>query len=549
MKMPIRGVGVCDRPGDRGSLAVVVGLCALKVLVHLALVNRYGYHGDELYFVECGRRLAFGYVDHAPLIPWIARIADELGDASLLGLRLPAIAAGGGTMVITALLVREWGGGRQAQTVAMLSILLSPAFLRMGAMLNIPVVEVFLCTTAAYLVARTLRRRDRWTWLSIGAVAGIALLAKHTALLWGVGLTLGLLVTEHRRALRHPGPWIALGVAALLFAPNLLWQIEHGFPTLEFGENLRRDILVEQGRALFALGQILYFHPLVLAVWIAGLFFAFTRAGRPARPFAVLFLVMFGALLAMGGRPYYMASAYPAVLAAGGVALERWLTERAWLWRSLTASIAAVGIALAGLTLPLLPIRMVDAAVGRVLGWLVPPMALTHDMHGELGWDAHVDAVNRVVESLSPEDRARASVLTRSYSQAAALNVLRLRPTPRAVSGHMNYYLWGPDDGRGSVLIAYGITRELLERHYSVVEERSRIVAPLARPSDTELPVHLCRTPRGEMSALWLELRRFDHGMRRRDPSAKLGAYPVDGSRARSLPEQVVDRSQDAIAE
>ncbi len=94
---------------DRASLAVVVSLCAVKALLHLALVSRYGYHGDELYFLECGRHLAFGYVDHPPLIPWIARLADELG-GSLLALRLPAIAAGTGAMVFAALLVREWGG-------------------------------------------------------------------------------------------------------------------------------------------------------------------------------------------------------------------------------------------------------------------------------------------------------------------------------------------------------------------------------------------------------------------------------------------------------
>jgi len=132
----------------RASLTVVLGLCALNTLVHLVLVNRYGYHADELYFIECGRHLALGYVDHAPLIPWIARVADALGGAGLLGLRLPAIAASTGTMTMIALLVLEWGGGVRAQSVALLSFLLAPAHLRLAGMLNIPDIEVFLCTDA-----------------------------------------------------------------------------------------------------------------------------------------------------------------------------------------------------------------------------------------------------------------------------------------------------------------------------------------------------------------------------------------------------------------
>lgn len=502
-----------DRREERATLAIVVGLVAAKVLTHLALAARYGYHGDELYFLECGRHLAWGYVDHAPLVPWLARAAEELSGASLVALRLPAILAGGGTMVFTALLVREWGGGRRAQLAALLSLLVAPAYLRMAAMLNIPVVEVFLCTAAAYLVARALRRGERWTWLLVGLVLGVGLLTKHTILLWGAGLAIGLLATEHRRVLGKPAPWIGLAIAALLFAPNLLWQAQNDFATLEFSAQLRHHVLAAQGRVLFVLGQVLYFHPLVVPVWIAGLAFAFTEPGRAARPFAVLFLVMLAALLVLGGKPYYLASAYPAVLAAGGVALERWWAERERLWRALATAIAVGGAGFALLTLPLLPIRTVDAAFARLFGWVVPPMALTHDMHGELGWEVHVATVERVLASLPADEREQASILTGSYSQAAALNVLRHDATPRAVSGHMSYFLWGPGERSGSVLIVYGLPRELLESHYGSVEKRARIVARDARPWDTDLPVYVCRDPRRDLRELWPELRRFDHGI------------------------------------
>lgn len=492
---------------------MVVGLCAVKALVHLLLVNRYGYHGDELYFIECGRHLAFGYVDHPPLIPWIARIADALG-GSLLLLRLPAIAAGVGTMAFTALLVRLWGGGFRAQLLALLCLLVAPAHLRLAVMLDIPVVEVSLCTASAYLVARALASAERWTWLLAGGVLGLAILAKHSAILWAGALALGLLASPQRAALASRWPWLGAAVALLLALPNFVWQVEHDFATLEFMRTLRHELLAEQKRGLFIADQLLYFHLFAVPVWLAGLAFAFTSQGLRARPFALLFVAMFCFLLIVGGKPYYLASAYPAVLAAGGVALEGWLAEHALLRRTLLASIAITGAALGLVILPVLPIQKVDAVMGSLFGGLAPPMALTHDLHAMHGWQEHVATIERVYRTLPPSERDRASILSGSYAQASALNVLRKEAEPRAVSGHMTHFLWGPDAERGGVLIAYGLPRELLERHYRACTASARIDAPLARPSDAHLPVYVCREPLGTMATLWPDVRRFGHQLR-----------------------------------
>ena len=503
-------VPASSRQWDRASLAILIGLCGTKTLVHLLVVSRYGYHSDELYFLECGRHLAFGYVDHPPLIPWIARIADALG-GSLFVLRLPAIAAGTGTMALTALLVREWGGRWRAQLLALLCLLIAPAQLRTAAMLDIPVVEGFFCTLTAYLVARALSRAERWTWLLAGGALGLAALAKHSSLVWGGALAMGILASPSRGVLAGRWPWFGLVVVFLFVAPNLVWQAEHGFATFEFMSNLRHEVLAEQGRALFVAGQLLYFHPLAVPVWIAGLVFAFTNRGQAARPFALLFLAIFAFFFVMGGKPYYLGSAYPAVLAAGGVALEDRLAKHATVWRMLVASLVATGSVLGLFTLPVLPLRTVDRVIGAVLGWAVPPIALTHDLHGMYGWEEHAATIDRVYRSLPADERNQASVLAGSYSQASAVNWFRAAGTPRAVSGNMTYYLWGPDGERGKVLIAYGFPREFLERHYRACAVRARIDAPLARPWDTDLPVYVCHEPLRSMAELWSEVRRFGH--------------------------------------
>jgi hypothetical protein len=502
---------------DAASRRLVVGFILANAIVHLLLATRYGYHADELYFIECGRHLAFGYVDHAPMIPWLARAAEELaGGTSLVMLRAPALAASCGTLAAIALLTAKWGGGVRAQLIALLSFLFAPAHLRLASMLDIPVIEVFLCAAATFQTTRAIERRRYVDWLLLGAILGLALLTKHTVVLWVAGLVVGVLATPQRRVFATPGPWLAAVVAAVLFAPNVLWQVQHDYATLQFAANLRRDVVRDHGRLLFVLGQFLYFHPLTPLVWGSGLLLGL-RGDERVRPFAVQFAFLFAAWLVLGGKPYYLATAYPAVLAAGGIALERRLGTNRWAFRALSLSLGGVGLVLALLTLPILDVRTLDRAIGRVLGWLVPPIALTHDLHGELGWDAHVRAVESVLGSLSPSERETAALLTGSYAQAAALNVLRTHAEPRAVSGHMNYYLWGPEPGRSQVLVAYGLPRALLSRHYRSVEERARIDAPLARPWDTDLPVYVCRERLTAPEQFWSELRRFDHRLVPRD--------------------------------
>lgn len=276
---------------ERRSSAVVALLCALKALAHLALIARYDYHSDELYFLECGQRLALGYVDHPPLIPWIARLADASG-GGIVALRLPAVLAGSATLYLGACLVREWGGQWRAQLITLLCLFLAPAPLRMTGMLDIPVIEVFLCTLTAYLVVRALKHDGRWVWGWAGAALGLAVLAKYSAVAWGLALFSGLLVSPQRHVLRARWPWLGVAVAVCVPLPNLVWQVQHGFPTLEFMSAMRAQLAVSQGRWLFLAGQVLYFAPLAVPVWIAGVAFGFRREGADARVFSVLFVAL-----------------------------------------------------------------------------------------------------------------------------------------------------------------------------------------------------------------------------------------------------------------
>ncbi len=93
---------------------LLFGLGGAKLLVHVLLAGRYGYFRDELYFLDCGRHLDWGYVDHAPLIGLVARLALMLG-GSLHALRIFSACAGALLVALTLLMAWRLGAGRFGQ--------------------------------------------------------------------------------------------------------------------------------------------------------------------------------------------------------------------------------------------------------------------------------------------------------------------------------------------------------------------------------------------------------------------------------------------------
>ena len=517
--------------GRAGSTTLrAAGLAAVKLILHLSLAGRYGYNGDELYFIACGKRAALGYVDHPPLVPWIARASGALFGPGLIALRFPSAIVGALAVLVTMLLTRQWGGGAFAQVLAGLAMIIAPAYLRMGSILCIPVFEPLLWTLAAYCIVLAIRRERSALWIAAGVVAGLGLLAKHTMLLWGAGLALGMLATKARRHLVTPWPWLAGLMASLIFLPNLLWQWRHGWPTLEFLRGINEDQLNSIPRALFLLGQLVYMHPFTLPLVVAGLAFFFSAAGEPHRMFGWLWIAALCILFATHAKPYYLAPAYPLVFAAGATRIELWLAaaRHRWLRYAVLGAMTVGGVALAPIALPILPLQKTDALVARVLGSVLrSPADLTLEFHEEFGWPEQAHVVAKVYASLTPADQQATTILTHDYTQASAINFFgRNLGLPRAVSGHMTYHLWGPDRPRADVVIAYGFRRETLEALFGDVTALATISHPLASSWQQNLSVYLCRSPKAALSDAWPRLKRY----RFSDRAAPRGRAPGRGT-------------------
>jgi dolichyl-phosphate-mannose-protein mannosyltransferase len=509
------------REGAQGPVTPwLYALAAAYALAHTAVVSRYGIFRDELYYVACARHLAWGYVDHPPAIALLTRIELALFGQSVAALRVLPILAGAATVVLAGLVARELGGGRFAQVAAGLAVAISPVYLFLFHILSMNAVEVLLWTVAAYVLVRLLGGADPRLWLLFGAVAGVGLETKHSMLLLGFGVFLGVLLSPARRLLASPWPWLGGLLAALLFAPNLLWEVRHGWPTLEFARNAEAGKNVHYSPLAFFGQQALQMQPWTLPLWLAGLLgLLFAPSLRRFRALGWAYLAIAAVLLVQASKPYYLAPAYPWLLAAGAVLLDRWTAERGrarpWLRGAALVLLAVNGAITAPLTLPLLPeeafIRYaarlgIKAEAGERHEMGVLPQHFA-DMHG---WPELAAETARVWSALPPAERARCGIFGQNYGEAGAIDYFGpALGLPHAISAHNSYYLWGPDGYDGSCLVVLGDDRSRLGQLFGDVQEAGRFDCRYCMPYEDGLAIHVCRRPKRTLAAIWPEIKSF----------------------------------------
>ena len=179
------------------SGGVVVLIAAMvKLLVHLYASRHYGYFTDELYYLDCARHLAWGYVDQPPLIAVMTWLSTVLFGESLQAIRFFPALAGVGKILLTGLIARELGGGRFAQGLASLSVLLAPGFLGIDNLLSMNAYEPLFWLGCAYMVLRIVNGGSEKLWLAVGVLAGLGLENKHSMMIFGFGLMVGLVLTR-----------------------------------------------------------------------------------------------------------------------------------------------------------------------------------------------------------------------------------------------------------------------------------------------------------------------------------------------------------------
>jgi hypothetical protein len=362
-------------------------------------------------------------------------------------------------------------------------------------------------------------KRDRpRLWLLFGLIAGLGVLTKITMLYFGLAVFVALLLTPARRYLFTPWPWLGGAISALFLLPYVYWQIAHGWPTLEFWTDYGAK--VDPASPIeFLVEQVLTMQPLTLPLWLAGLYYyLFSRNGRTLRPLGLIYVLLFALFAIQNAKFYFLAPAYPMLFAAGALSLERLVRRSSWNWLKPTyaAVLLVGGIALAPMVVPILPIETFASITGAGGGAGVKQERreegqLPQHFADRFGWENMVATVAGVYDSLPAEDRSRACVFTANYGEAGAIDFFGPEyGLPEAISGHNSYYIWGPGDCTGEVVISVGVSRQHLETVFGEVEEEAMIRCEYCMPDEDDLPVYLCRDPRASLQELWPQVKHYD---------------------------------------
>jgi 4-amino-4-deoxy-L-arabinose transferase-like glycosyltransferase len=501
-----------------GAGAVVALVAAAKLLVHLYAGRHYGYFVDELYYLACSRHLDWGYVDQPPLIAvvtWMVRTV--LGESLPVIRLLPAI-AGAGEVILTALIAREFGGGRFAQALAALSVLVAPGILGLHNLLTMNAFEPLLWMGCAWLLVRIVKTGNERLWIWFGILAGVGLENKYSMLIFGAGMVLGLLLTPQRKCLGSRWVWIGGAIAFLIFLPNLLWNIREHFPFLELQANIRRSGRdVPLGPLAFFAQEALTVNPLTLPIWLGGLWFFFgTRRGKPFQALGWAWVFTALVIMTMSPRIYYLFPAYPLLFAAGAVAWERWLEgQPAWRKLAWPVLLAATGALLAPLAIPVLSpetyIRYTRAL------HLAPPAIETHTLGplpqifaDQFGWEEMAATVGRAYNALPVDVRGKTAIFGQNYGEAGAIDLFGPKyGLPPAISGHQSYFLWGPRQYTGESMIVMGDRQERLEQLFTSVQKVGRVEHPYSMPYE-HVNVYYCQGLRGSLKELWPKVKLWD---------------------------------------
>jgi len=415
--------------------ALLYGGAALGIIaLHLATNNTLGFHTDELYYLTCGWHPALGYVDFPPLVPLLARLETGLLGVSPWTLRLLPSLLGGFLVALSGLYVRGLGGSLRLQAIALVSAVAAPFLLGSNWVFQtVTFDQVTWMVSMYWFLCLVTDPRPRY-WIYLGITLGIGLEVKYTI----AGLILGmvaatLLTTSLRHELRTKYPWIAAGIALLIWAPNLAWQVAEGFPTLTYLGNHSGS----GGGPVTYLVQFGVYFFFVIPVWLAGMISLFRNP--ELRPIAIASVVPL-LLFLFVGKSYYAAGTIPVAIAQGLMAITR--IKRPKL-RS-------------GLQIAVLVASVLEFAVFFFLVVPVTPPDRIHTTNldsinevfaDSVGWDDVAKQVTAIHANLPAAERGSTIIISAYYGVPGALQVYDAPGTaPEAISPQLSDWYWLPSN-------------------------------------------------------------------------------------------------------
>ncbi|MGV9884678.1 glycosyltransferase family 39 protein [Streptomyces sp. NPDC003006] len=485
-------------------------IASSTALLLFVCAGRYGYDGDELYFIIAGRHLDWGYADQPPGVPVLALLADTLAPGELRVLRLPAILATATGIVLAALLARELGADRRAQWLTAAAY--ASAFAAFGRPLSTMVFDIPLWTLLSWLLVRWVRThhdgagRDRLL-LAAGTVVMVATQVKFQIIVFCLALLAAVVLCGPRALLARPLLWAAAGLAALSAVPTLIWQQRSGWPQLRMAEAIAAEVSQIDGVGANLVLMLLGLGPvfgLVLGLYGLGRLLA-ARELRAYRFLAVAAVLVTGFVVLSGGRAYYIYGVFPALWAAGAVGFQRRRqARRAAGGRRVDRRVYAVLAVSALWPLADLPLQPQESYADRP--------SHRFDKRSEIGWPQLADQVGEIYHRLPADRRDRTVIMSDDYWVASALAYFGPdRRLPPVHSGSRGYWFFGAPDADRTTLIYVGDPEPEVRAHFGAVRQVATVDNGLGIDTDYQgRPIWLIGRQKGAWSQIWPDVRRLN---------------------------------------
>ncbi|MBE5462796.1 ArnT family glycosyltransferase [Mycobacteroides abscessus] len=483
------------------AAAAVALVVVVAGIVSVLSATRYGYYYDELYFIAAGKRPSFSYADQGPLVPLLARGVDWVFPGSFVALRIPGIIAVLVVVTVSALIAREFGGGRSAQVLAAVACSTAFGILGEAGTLTTNIIDTAMWALLSWLVVRWVRTRGDGLLLVAGLVTMAALQVKWLIPIFWIATLIAVACVGPRELLRRPALWFSAAVVALSAVPMLIWQSRHGWPQAAMGAVIRGQTSMLFGPATFIPRAVQMCGVLgaVLLVYGAWQLWRSPRL-RPYRFLGLTFLVVVVIFAVTGGRIQYGVGIYAAVIAAGAVELtalrSRWVT------------LAAVPVAVVSVA-----VFVVWATPWRPASQLVPATdfaaGLASQAYGEFGWPELTAAVTSIYQELPAEQRRSAVIITERYIQASALDYDQSAAgLPAVFSPKRGFgYFGAPPDNTETVLWV-GSTKADLQARLASVVAAAKFGVRLGMPQVTrDITIWKCTGPLQPWSTMWPQLQ------------------------------------------
>jgi hypothetical protein len=496
----------CNGTNDRG-LAILLAVGAAVLVIHLLTGWRYGFHRDELATLDDATHLAWGYVAYPPVTPFFGWLSLKLFGTSLTGFRLFAAVSTSVALVLTGLMAGELGGKSGARTLAAAAAV--PFALGAGSLMQYVSFDYLAWVACSYFFVALCKSRDPRWWLAIGVCIGFGMLTKYTMLVCALSIATGVLFTDLRADLRSKWLWLGVAVSLLIFLPNLIWQIQNDFVSIDFLRHIHeRDVRI--GRTKNFLPDQLELTLFTLPMAMLGLvfYFGFER-GRAFRAVGFLYVIPLITFFVAKGRGYYLAPAYPVLYAGGAVFGAELITNLRPVWRIFLRWIAWASVAITILFAAayFVPVAPVDS------DWARRAFTVNDDFREEIGWPELVKTVAQIRDSLGPMERSHLAILAGNYGEAGAVNLYgKDYGLPKAICGTNSFWARGYGDPPPETLIVIGFSREFGNRYFESCELAGRITNKygVANEETTDHPdILVCRHLRESWPEFWKKFRRY----------------------------------------